>query len=266
MAADCNSLKKGLKQETNLKKKRKMLGVLIAQCPDDPMVNYKYALSLERFRKYDKALAYYQKTISLSPKMGKAYVGAGDVYIYLGLLDEAIEAYRNAVRLIPESRRAKARLGRLEIKRKALKGDVVRVGEFIKMMDHRGKIPSNMPLLLTGPILQYKIAFVGNTAQLLPTGIRQLAAIGQAMQNDVLKYMRFEIATFVDSSYGSSQMALAESEKRAKMLKDQLVGNFMIAPDRIELSWYGDTQPLEAGEFVGSRSLNNRVEIKRLLE
>ena len=82
MAADCKSKKQALKVERDLKKKRKMLGRLIVECPDDAIVNYKYALSLERFRKYDKALAYYQKAVMLNPYLGKAYVGIGDVSMY----------------------------------------------------------------------------------------------------------------------------------------------------------------------------------------
>jgi len=266
MAADCKALKKTLQAERNLKKKRKLLGNLIIQCPDDPQVNYKYALSLERYRKYDKALSYYQKAVLLNPQMGKAHAGMGDVYIYLGLLDEAIEAYTRATRLMPQSNRASRRLARLEIKRKALSGGIVSVGEFVQVMDHRGKISSSMPLLLTGPALQYKVAFVHNTSQLRPTGIRQLAAIGQAMQEDALKFVQFEISTYVDASYPSPIVALEESKKRVDMIKDQLVTNFLIAPDRIEVAWYGDNQPLEAGSFTGARSLNSRVEFKRLFE
>jgi len=262
LAADCKSLKKALKAERNLKQKRKMLGNLIIQCPEDPVINYKYALSLERFRKYDKALGYYQKAVLLNPKMGKAHAGMGDVYIYLGMLDDSIDAYRIAKQLMPQSERVGGRLARLEIKRKALAGGIVSVGEFIQVMDHRGKISSNMPLLLTGPALQYNVAFVHNTEQLRPTGIRQLAAIGQAMQNDALKFVRFEISTYVDDSYDSPQQALAASEKRVHMIKDQLVANFLIDPERIEISWYGENQPLE----VGHQSLNSRVEFKRLFD
>ena len=263
-AADCNALKKALKKESSLKKKRQMLGNLIIQCPEDPAVNYKYALSLERFRKYDKALVYYQKAIALNPKMGKAFAGMGDVYIYMGMLDDAVNAYDNAQRLMPQNDRARSRLARLEIKKKALTGGIVSVGEFIQVMDHRGKIPTNMPLLLTGPALQYDIAFVRGTTQLLPTGIRQLAAIGQAMQEDALRYVNFEIATYVDSSFPDPTAALAASQKRAEMIKEQLVANFLINPKRISIVWYGGNQPLELGGFNGT--LNSRVEIRRLFE
>ena len=263
-AADCNSLKKAVKAERNLKKKRKLLSNLIIQCPEDPQVNYKYALSLERFRKYDKALAHYQKAVNLDPQMGKAYAGMGDIYIYRGLLDDAIIAYDNAKRLMPQSERTSSRLARLEIKRKALAGGIVSAGEFVKVMDHRGKISSTIAVLLTGPVLQYNIAFMKNTNQLLPTGIRQLAAVGQGMQDDALKSVRFEIATYVDSVYPTPLAALAASEKRVAMIKDQLVTNFLIDPKRIETVWYGDNQALEISSSAGTQTLNSRVEFKRL--
>ncbi len=263
-AVDCNSLKKAVKAERNLKKKRKFLSNLIIQCPEDPQVNYKYALSLERFRKYDKALAHYQKAVLLDPQMGKAYAGMGDIYIYRGLLDDAITAYGNAKRLMPQSERTSSRLARLQIKRKALAGGIVSVGEFIRVMDHRGKISSTIPVLLTGPVLQYNIAFMENSNQLLPMGIRQLAAVGQGMQDDALKSVRFEISTYVDSVYPTPLLALAASQKRAIMIKDQLVTNFLIDPKRIEILWYGDNQALEVSSSAGTQSLNSRVEFKRL--
>jgi len=264
MSADCQGIKKGLRKERNLKKKRKMLADAIIQCPDDAGINYKYALSLERYRKYDKALGHYQKAVVLKPNMGKAHAGMGDVYIYLGRLNEAINSYRVAARLMPENNRTKNRLERLEIKRKALEGGVVTVGEFIRVMDSRRKISSNMPLLLTGPALQYRIAFGANPDKLLPTGIRQLAATGQAMQNDALSGVRFEISTYVGTQL-SSLAAMEESKVRAKMIKDRLVTNFLIDPKRLEIVWYGDTQPLEAA-VAGGNLLDERVEFKRIIE
>lgn len=264
-AVNCKAVKKGLQQERNLKKKRKMLADAIIQCPDDSIINYKYALSLERFRKYEKALGYYQKAVLIDPGMAKAHAGMGDVYIYLGLLDEAIEAYQQAVNNMPGNDRFISRLARLTIKRKALRGELLSVGEFIKVMDHRGKISSNMSLLLTGPALQYKIAFVGNTDTLQPTGIRQLGAVGQAIQNDVLKHVRFEISTHVEPAL--SQLAAIEASKgRAKMIKDQLVTNFQIDPKRLEITWYGDAQPLEMETSSGGIEANERVEFKRIIE
>ncbi len=242
-----------------------MLSDAILQCPEDPAFNYKYALSLERFRKYDKALSYYQKATLYNPKMGKAYAGMGDVYLYQGLLNKAIEAYQKAVKLMPGNSRAESRLARLEAKKKALMGELLTVGEVITVIDHRGKISTNMPLLLTGPVLQYQIAFVPNSNKLRPTGIRQIAGIGQAMQNEALRHIRFEISAHMESEI-SSLDALKSSKVRAQMIADQLVTNFQINPKRLEIVWHGDTLPLDSGEFVGVNAINERVEFKRIIE
>jgi len=265
LAADCQKLKKALKMERNLKTKRKMLSDAIVQCPDDPILNYKYALSLERFRKYEKALSYYQRAVRGNPKMAKAYAGMGDVHIYLGQLDEAINAYAFAVKYMPDSDRFNGRYARLRVKRKALRGEVLSVTEIIKVMDHRGKISTNMALLLTGPALQYHIAFVGDSDVLQPTGIRQLGALGQALQNDAIRHIRFEISTHVESAL-SSRTALEDSKARAEMIKDQLVTNFQINPKRLDISWYGDAQPLDTGRVSGARAGSGRVEIRKIIE
>lgn len=264
-AADCQGIKKAIQAERNLALRREKVADAILQCPDDPVLNYKYGLSLERFRKYDKALGYYKKAVLLDPKMGKAYAGMGDIYLYLGLLNESIEAYQQAVKLMPTDDRAGNRLARLQIKRKALRGEVLTGVEFIKVMDNKGKISNNTSLLLTGPVLQYQIAFAGNSDILLPIGISQLGAVGQAMQNDAIKDLRFEISTHVGSSVSSS-IATEKSKKRAEMIKEQLVTNFQINPNRIEIKWYGDSQTLEIDKVTEDWSLNHWVEFRNIKE
>ena len=264
-AADCMTLKKSLKAERNFKKKREILSSAIIQCPDDPIINYKYGLSLERFKKYEKALGHYQKAASVEPKMAKAYAGMGDVYIYLGLLDDAVEAYQHAVNLRPDNDRHRNRLERLVIKRKALLGKAVTAGGFIKVMSHRGKISNNMSLLLIGPALQYQIAFSGDTDSLEPLGQRQIEAIGQAMRNDALKDIRFEVSVHADSEL-SSKAALEISRKRAMVLQEKFIADFQIDPKRIEVSWYGDAHPLGTGNVADGFVANQRVEFKRIIE
>ena len=265
LAANCSEIKKNLQQERNLQKKRKLIGDAIVQCPQDPVINFSYALSLERFKKYEKALFHYQRAVAAAPEMAKAYAGMGDVYIHLGLLDEAVAVYEKAVQYKPTSKRFKGRSSRLQIKQKALKGEVVSASEFVKVMDNKGKIPSGMSLLLTGPVLQYKIIFVENSNVLDTIGNEQLYALGQAIQNDALREIRFEISTFVNSGL-SAKLAFENSKVRAKLIKEQLVINFQIDPKRIEIVWYGDSLPLDTGGLAGEVTRNERVEIRRIVE
>jgi len=265
LSADCTALKKAFKQERNLKQRRILIADAVSQCPDDPDINYKYGLSLERFREYEKALGHYQKAVIINPQMAKGHAGMGDVYIYLGLLDEAIAAYEKAIRNESGNKRYDGRYARLVIKRKALRGEVLTVSDFIKVMDNRRKISTNMSLFLLGPALQYHIAFVENSATLQDKGISQLMAIGKAMHNESLQRARFEISAHVSTAL-SSLTALEDSKVRAKMIKDHLVTNYQIDPKRLEVTWYGDEQPLVTGKIEGVSAVNERVEFKRIKE
>jgi len=255
----------GFKLERNLKQRLIMIEDAVIQCPDDPDIHYKYGLSLERFRKYEKALGHYQKVVHINPQMAKGYAGMGDVYIYLGLLDEAIAAYEEAIRYVSGNKRYDGRYERLIIKRKAIRGEVLTVSDFIKVMDNRKKISTNMSLFLTGPALQYHIAFIENGATLLAEGDSQLTAIGKAMHNESLRHARFEISGHV-SAVLSPFTAFEDSRVLANMVKDQLVTNYQIDPKRLEVTWYGDEQPLAAGKIAGATAAKERVEFKRIRE
>jgi tetratricopeptide (TPR) repeat protein len=263
-AADCKAIKKAIPAEKDLKKRRTLVADAVRQCPEDPMLNYKYGLSLERYRKYDKALSYYQKAAIYDPQMGKAHAGMGDIYIFQGQLTKAVEAYGIAAELMPDDTRTANKLHRLRSKKKALEGEVLTVGEVLSVMDNQKKISTNTSLLLNGPVLQYKIDFVEYTNDLTPTGIKQLAGIGQAFRNDALQQVQFEVSTHIGLPL-SSKAALENSKLRAQMIKDQLVSNFGINPKRIEIIWHGDTMPLESDGLAGEQSLNNRVDFKRIL-
>jgi tetratricopeptide (TPR) repeat protein len=253
-------LKQAVKKERNLKKKRVMISEAIVVCPEDPVFNYKYGLSLERYGKYDKAISYYQKALLYNPQMCKAYVGIGDIHIYRGNLDKAIAAYTAAVSLMPDNSRIIRRLHRLKAKKKALLGDVLTASEVITVMDNRSKIPSNTPLLLTGPALQYTIAFSKDTGELLPKSTQQLIAIGQALQDDALKNARFQIGTHHQSGVSPLE-SLEKSKTRAHAVQAYLLANFHIDPAHLEIVWYGDTMPVEVN---GIDYMNGNLELLEL--
>ncbi|HID04114.1 MAG TPA: hypothetical protein EYP18_13065, partial [Desulfobacterales bacterium] len=176
-----------------------------------------------------------------------------------------IAAYEKAIRNESGNKRYDGRYARLVIKRKALRGEVLTVSDFIKVMDNRRKISTNMSLFLIGPALQYHIAFVENSATLQDKGVSQLTAIGKAMHNESLQRARFEISAHVSTAL-SPLTAHEDSKVRAKMIKDHLVTNYQIDPKRLEVTWYGDEQPLVTGKIEGVSAVNERVEFKRIKE
>lgn len=105
-AADCLAIRKKIKQEADILKRRELISQGLTNCPNDPVINFKYAYSLERFRKYDKALKHYQVATKLDPKYAKAYFGMGDMYLQLGKPHESVTAYQKGLAISPNDKRA----------------------------------------------------------------------------------------------------------------------------------------------------------------
>ena len=111
---ECQKLVERARKETSLIKKSAILEEAVFSCPRDPEVIYKYAYSLERLRKYEKALRYYQKAAELDPGNAKYFFGMGDMLRHLKRTEEAVRAYRRGLALDPNNKRAKKHLRILE--------------------------------------------------------------------------------------------------------------------------------------------------------
>ena len=98
-AADCVRIRANFKELQGVVQRKVFLGKAILECADDPEVTYYYAYNMERLRKYDIALQYYQKVIELDPNYAKAYMGMGDMYREFGQLDKAIGFYEKGLSL-----------------------------------------------------------------------------------------------------------------------------------------------------------------------
>ena len=105
-AADCLAIRKKIKQETDILKRRELIRDGLTNCPNDPVINFKYAYSLERFRKYDEALKHYQVATKLDPKYAKAYFGMGDMYLQVGDPHASVTAYQKGLSIDPSDKRA----------------------------------------------------------------------------------------------------------------------------------------------------------------
>ncbi|MCK5196360.1 MAG: tetratricopeptide repeat protein, partial [Desulfobulbaceae bacterium] len=102
-AADCVRIRANFKKLKGVMQRKVFLEKAILECADDPEVTYYYAYNMERLRKYDIALQYYQKVIELDQNYAKAYMGMGDMYRELGQLGKAIGFYEKGLSLDPDN-------------------------------------------------------------------------------------------------------------------------------------------------------------------
>ena len=105
-AADCKALRNQANEETSLLKKRNLLKKAVVQCPRDPQLNYSYAKTLERLRKYEEALKYYTVASRFRSTKAESFFGMGDIYLILSKPDKAAIAYEKGLRIDPKNERA----------------------------------------------------------------------------------------------------------------------------------------------------------------
>lgn len=110
LAADCRAIGHQIESETNLLKRQTLARHGVAVCPDDPVINFHHAYSLERFRDYREALKHYQQAARLDPEYAASYFGMGDMYLQLGRAEDAVKAYEFGLNLAPDARRAQRSL------------------------------------------------------------------------------------------------------------------------------------------------------------
>ncbi len=106
LAADCLAIRKQIEAETDILQRKELAKQGINDCPNDPIINFEYAYSMERLRKYKLALKHYQVAAKLAPKYGKSYFGMGDMYLNLERPEDAVKAYKAGLALEPGNKRA----------------------------------------------------------------------------------------------------------------------------------------------------------------
>jgi tetratricopeptide (TPR) repeat protein len=102
-AADCALLLHDLSQLKGMMQRHELLTEAIKECPADYQINYYYAYNLERLRRYDQALYYYEAAVRLKPDFAKGYFGIGGVYLALGKSMTAIDSFKKGLSLDPDN-------------------------------------------------------------------------------------------------------------------------------------------------------------------
>lgn len=108
------------------------------------------------------------------------------------------------------------------------------------------------------PNIDVEVLFFIDSAQLSNRAFATLAILGRALADNRLAGQVFLIAGHTDAS-GPPDYNLALSERRAHAVREFLIHNFGIAPERLLARGFGPTK-LKVPEYPGSR-LNRRVQV-----
>lgn len=112
-------------------------------------------------------------------------------------------------------------------------------------------------LLETGLFRAFEVNFASGQSQLLPRARRSLEAVGEVLQQ--YPALRLEIAGYTDAVGGeASNQEL--SEARAEAVRNYLVEQYALSPDRFVARGYGEANPIANNRTAAGRELNRRVE------
>jgi OOP family OmpA-OmpF porin len=111
------------------------------------------------------------------------------------------------------------------------------------------------------PAVALDIKFGLNSAELTPEAKDVIKQLGTAMASDQLSGFHFALEGHTDST-GTRDKNIALSQKRAESVRQYLVQNFHIAPDRLNAVGKGPDEPLDAANPASP--VNRRVQIVNL--
>ncbi len=134
-AADCLAIRKQIENETDILQRKELAKQGINDCPNDPIINFEYAYSMERFRKYKLALKHYQVAAKLAPKYAKSYFGMGDMYMHLERPKDAVMAYKTGLSLEPDNKRAQNSLDEAKAQAKDQSGGDDGIAGFVNPLE-----------------------------------------------------------------------------------------------------------------------------------
>jgi outer membrane protein OmpA-like peptidoglycan-associated protein len=112
----------------------------------------------------------------------------------------------------------------------------------------------------TGYFLNLNVQFAVNSHSIQNESFALLNELGKALSDPKLSHETVYINGHTDSD-GSEDYNLKLSFRRALAVKDYLISNFPISPDRILVRGYGEGMPLFPNTTKDNKRLNRRVEI-----
>ncbi len=140
-----------------------------------------------------------------------------------------------------------------------------RTGPVVRGMDKQAtrgiKILNELPKKLDLPAVNLTVNFEFDSARLTTEGMTVLRSLGQALSDDRLAGMRFQIAGHTDAK-GNDDYNKELSEKRAKVVAEHLRNFYGIPKSNLVPVGYGEDKLLDETDPQSDK--NRRVEIINL--
>ena len=277
VAADCKVLKESIRKERTLMKKKALIEDAMKSCPKDADIVYQNGYSYERLRKYEEAIQYYRKAISLDNGFAKAYFSIGDIQMLLKNYQEAVDSYISGLKHSPSDRRARASLNEARQKYRSLTGKEAPDAPEAKSV--ASSPPASAPKVQAktapkktsgsvsfaeAPILRLQVPFYKKTSNLSQDAKDVLSVVvGQAMNRSDMRDSKFEIGGHTDNQ-GNASKNYEISKGRANTVHKYLTKDFGIAPTRFKVAYHGQKKPRVPNSSAANKKINRRVEFTKI--
>lgn len=116
------------------------------------------------------------------------------------------------------------------------------------------------PTSAAAPAVNLSVEFALDSAQLRPTGQRLLQELAAALQRPTLADKPIALRGHTDST-GAERYNLRLSLRRARAVRDYLVGTARLAAERFTLYGLGEGDPVASNTTPAGRQRNRRVEV-----
>jgi predicted Zn-dependent protease len=91
----------------------KLLADMCGKPPPDAMLEYVYGLALSHLSKNDEAIAAFQRSVTLDPKVAESRYELGKLYFQLGQIPEARQQFERVLAIAPDHANAHYQLSRV---------------------------------------------------------------------------------------------------------------------------------------------------------
>jgi OOP family OmpA-OmpF porin len=112
-----------------------------------------------------------------------------------------------------------------------------------------------------GRIVTHGILFDSGSDKIKGESYQTLKDIGQLLTDD--PKLRVSIEGHTDSD-GTDEYNMTLSQKRAASVKNYLIANYKIAPERLESKGWGESKPIDTNDTPEGKANNRRVELVKL--